>query len=128
MKRLSFLKNSMIALSASNPLSAIMPTAFAVTHGGGGVDAANGAGGRTISGAQASAVSYIVEIIRTLLGVFTAAGIILLAYSIIAFAIAMKDENSESKVNATSQMVVAIVLITFSGTLAVIAKAVNVTI
>lgn len=114
MKRLSFLKNSMIALSASNPLSTIMPTAFA--------------GGRTISGAQASAVSYIVEIIRTLLGVFTAAGIILLAYSIIAFAIAMKDENSESKVNATSQMVVAIVLITFSGTLAVIAKAVNVTI
>lgn len=125
MKKLSFLKNSMIALSASNPLSAIIPTALAATHGGGGIDAANGET-VTYSAHTLKAVADIVGIIQTLLGVFTGAGMILLAYSIIAFAIAMKDENAESKVNATTQMVVAIVLITFSGTLSIIAQDVDV--
>lgn len=86
-----------------------LPTAFAADTGGG-----------------YSSLHYVVELINTLLKVFNAAGIILLAYSVFALIMAIKDENIESKVHATTQLVVAIVLITFSTILSEIGAIVDV--
>ena len=67
----------------------------------------------------------VISIAVKILNVITSAGIILLAYSVIAFALAMKDENAESKANATTQIAVAIVMITFAASLAGLAAIFN---
>lgn len=59
-------------------------------------------------------VPKIVQLINALLGVFRGAGIILLVYSIIVLILAIKDENVDSKVQATTQIAVALVCITLS--------------
>lgn len=60
---------------------------------------------------------YITILIITLLKVFRGAGILLLVYSIFSIILAIKNEDVESKVNATSQFAVALMLISF-GTIA----------
>ena len=71
-------------------------------------------------------VKIIVELIGSLLNIFLAAGIVLLAYSTFSLVLAVKDENIESKVQATSQLAVSLVLITFSSLLKGLASVVNV--
>lgn len=71
-------------------------------------------------------VKKIVEIIKVLLPIFRGAGIVLLAWSAFSLIMAVKDENVESKVHATSQLAVAIVLITFSTLLSTLASYVGV--
>ena len=71
-------------------------------------------------------VPKIVEIINALLRVFRGAGIILLAYSVIALILAIKDENADSKVQASMQMAVALVCITLSTIMKALAASVGV--
>jgi cellulose biosynthesis protein BcsQ len=56
----------------------------------------------------------IVQLINALLRIFRGAGIILLVYSVIALVLAIKDENVDSKVQATTQIAVALVCITLA--------------
>lgn len=63
---------------------------------------------------ETQSVKHIVKLINALLAVFQGAGVILLAYSIIALILAFKDENAEAKVNASTQLGVAVFLVTFS--------------
>lgn len=58
----------------------------------------------------------VLLMISKLLSVFTYAGIVLLAYATISLILALKNEDAESKVNAVTQISIAIVLITLSGT------------
>lgn len=58
----------------------------------------------------------ILLLISKLLTVFTYAGILLLAYAVIALILALKNEDAESKINAITQISIAIVLVTLSGT------------
>lgn len=58
----------------------------------------------------------ILKLISKLLTVFEYAGIILLVYAVISLILALKNEDAESKVNAVTQISIAIVLLTLSGT------------
>lgn len=58
----------------------------------------------------------ILKLISKLLTVFWYAGLVLLVYAVIALILALKNEDAESKVNAVTQISIAIVLITLSGT------------
>ena len=58
----------------------------------------------------------VLQMISKLLTVFTYAGVVLLAYAVIALILALKNEDAESKVNAVTQISIATVLITLSGT------------
>lgn len=103
-KKKSKLKNILLCTGASAALQSLTPIVYAETS-----------------------VQIIVRLINELLTVFTGAGVLLLLYAIIALILAMKDENAESKVNAISQLGVAIVLITFSTILSQLAQSVGVT-
>ena len=107
MKKLRTLKNTCLSFVTSLYINIISPIqSFALTH----AEIASG---------------DVIKLAVKILNVITSAGIILLAYSVVAFALAMKDENSESKVNATTQIAVAIVMITFSASLAGLAALFN---
>lgn len=64
-----------------------------------------------------ASITYIVEMINLLLGVFRAAGLLLLVYAIFSFILSIKNEDAESKVNAIMHISIAIVLITLSSIL-----------
>lgn len=64
-----------------------------------------------------TSIKYIVEMINLLLGVFRAAGLLLLVYAIFSFILSIKNEDAESKVNAIMHISIAIVLITLSSIL-----------
>jgi hypothetical protein len=64
-----------------------------------------------------TSVQIVVLLINSILGVFFYAGIVLLVYSVVAFILAMKNEDAESKVQAISQISVSIVCMTLSGTI-----------
>ena len=68
-------------------------------------------------------VKEIIKICSCLLTVFTGAGIILLAWGLISFILALKDESAEGKVQAITQISLAITLLAFSGILKTLAKA-----
>lgn len=69
----------------------------------------------------------IMMLISKLLTVFQSAGALLLAYAMIALILAMKNEDAESKVNAITQISIAIILITISGTVKTLMSAAGVT-
>lgn len=69
---------------------------------------------------------YIIKIINVLLGVFRGAGLILLAYSVIALILAVKDENVDAKVQASTQIAVALVCITLSSIIRTLGNAADV--
>lgn len=89
-------KNALIALSASS-LPSLIPVAYAADE-------------------ATNSPPVVLELIQELLGVFQAAGLVLLVYAIIAFVLALKNEDAESKVNAITQLSIAIVLLTLSTT------------
>lgn len=57
---------------------------------------------------------YILALISNTLRIFRDAGVILLVYSIFSMILAMRNEDTESKVNASTQLVVAIVCVSFT--------------
>lgn len=75
---------------------------------------------------ESHSLPYVIKIINALLGVFRGAGLILLAYSVITLILAIKDENVDSKVQASTQIAVALVCITFSSIIQALGNAVNV--
>lgn len=68
-------------------------------------------------------VKEIIKICSCLLTVFTGAGVILLVWGVISFILALKDESAEGKVQAITQISLAITLLAFSGILKTLAKA-----
>lgn len=76
--------------------------------------------------AQPASTGIIIKIIKALLGVFQGAGVILLAYSMIALILALKDENVDNKVQATTQIAVSVVCITLPAILETLSEAANV--
>lgn len=61
-----------------------------------------------------TSVPIVLKLLGKMIDIFRAAGIILLVYAVIAFILALKNEDAESKVNAIMQMSISIVLITLS--------------
>jgi hypothetical protein len=57
---------------------------------------------------------YVLTLIYNTLRIFRDAGVILLVYSIFSMILAMRNEDTESKVNASTQLVVAIVCVSFT--------------
>ncbi len=72
------------------------------------------------------AVAQIVALIGVLIRIFQAAAGVLLAYGVVALVLAMKDENAEAKVNATTQIGVAITVLGLSTILRGLGSAVGV--
>lgn len=106
MKSLLRQKHQFIIASATWSAIMLTPTAFAeATH----------------------SPKIIMKLIAKLLTVFQYAGVVLLAYAVIALILAMKNEDAESKVNAITQVSIAIVLITLSGTVKALMAAAGVT-
>lgn len=68
-------------------------------------------------------VKIIIKICSCLLTVFTGAGIILLAWGAVSFVLALKDESAEGKVQAITQISLAITLLAFSGILKTLGNA-----
>lgn len=106
MKSLLQKKRKFIIASATGPAIMLTPTAFAEA---------------TYS------PKIIMKLIAKLLTVFQYAGILLLVYAVIALILSMKNEDAESKVNAITQISIAIVLITLSGTVKALMNAAGVT-
>lgn len=95
MKKISKkIKKYMIALSSICLIQMAVPTSFAADWGYGGD--------------PRSSTNVIASIIQSLMVVFRGAGVILLAYALFNFVLALKNEDSESKVNAASQIALAI--------------------
>lgn len=99
--RLSSLKSYIIIASTACSLTALTPAAHASSN----------------EAAQKTAVGYILLLIDSLMSIFFYAGLVLLVWSVISFIIAFKNEDADSKVQAISQIAVAIVCVTLSGTL-----------
>jgi hypothetical protein len=70
-------------------------------------------------------VQIIMKICSCLLTVFTGAGAILLAWGVMSFILALKDESAEGKVQAITQISLAITLLAFSGILKTLGNAVD---
>lgn len=68
----------------------------------------------TVANATPTSVPIVLKLLGKMIDIFRAAGIILLVYAVIAFILALKNEDAESKVNAIMQMSISIVLITLS--------------
>lgn len=68
----------------------------------------------TVANAAPASVLIVLKLLGQMIDIFRAAGIILLVYAVIAFILALKNEDAESKVNAIMQMSISIVLITLS--------------
>ena len=68
----------------------------------------------TVANATPTSVPIVLKLLVQMIDIFRAAGIILLVYAVIAFILALKNEDAESKVNAIMQMSISIVLITLS--------------
>ena len=124
--KISKLKNILLCASASFVAHAMTPVVFAAK----GVpvvpdpDIGAGSGGGGIN--KSPSVKEIVKLIGALLPVFRGAGIVLLAWSAFSLVMAIKDENVESKVHATSQLAVAVILVTFTTLLSGLARLVGV--
>ena len=97
-------KQTIMALSNTIILSSIIPQACAALK----------------------SLPKIIQIINSLLVVFRGAGVILLAYSIISLVLALKDENADAKVQASTQIAVAVVCITLSSIISTISNAAGV--
>lgn len=98
-------KRDLIIASTTGSTMMLMPTAFAsATH----------------------SYPIVLKIIAKLLEVFRYAGIVLLVYAVIALILAFKNEDAESKVNAITQVSIAIVLITLSSIIGSLMTAVGI--
>lgn len=97
------LRNNALVLSSLFISHTLIPTAFAAPWGAGGDPRAS--------------TTVVASIIKALMTVFRDAGVILLAYSLFNLIISIKNEDAESKVNAASQIAVAITCITMSSIL-----------
>jgi hypothetical protein len=103
------LRTLFLSSAISTAVSATMPVAFAAS-----------------ADAQ-KVVKEIIKICSCLLTVFTGAGIILLVWGVISFILALKDESAEGKVQAITQISLAITLLAFSGILKTLATAMGIT-
>lgn len=97
-------KQLSLAITLASVTIILTPTAFALTS-----------------------VTYIIKMIDLLLGVFRAAGLLLLVYAIFSFILSIKNEDAESKVNAIMHISIAIVLITLSSILSELFVAAGIT-
>lgn len=104
MKKFLPKKRDILIASATSASMILVPTAFA-SH----------------------TAPIILKLIAKLLTVFWYAGIILLVYAVISLILALKNEDAESKVNAVTQISIAIVLLTLSGTVKTLLSAAGVT-
>ena len=100
-----FLPNKRDFIIASTTITSMMlaPTAFA-----------------------AQTARKVLLMISKILTVFSYAGILLLVYAVLSLILAFKNEDAESKVNAITQISIAIVLLTLSGTVNALLKAAGV--
>ncbi len=95
MKKISTkVKKCTLTLSSLFLIQTVVPISFAAEWGWGG--------------AARHSTKVIASIIQSLMVVFRGAGVILLAYALFNFILALKNEDSESKVNAASQIALAI--------------------
>ena len=77
--------------------------------------------------ATPTSVPIVLKLLGQMIDIFRAAGIILLVYAVIAFILALKNEDAESKVNAIMQMSISIVLITLSSIISPLLSSAGVT-
>lgn len=81
----------------------------------------------TAHASDLSSTDIIFLICASLIDVFFAAGIVLLVWSVVQLILAIKNEDAESKVQASSQIALAITIISFEGIFETLKAAANIT-